>query len=147
MKPLKRTGLCKVFLDFDRRAAVTFRPLTWRVEGKLPSNLMKRMPKASIKENQTNQQCNASEAERKVSVQFTNDVEELTSLKKNKQSESKQQLDNPSTTRREELQSTAHRCDMKLSVDRSPSRGKKYPNNCKAETSLCRTKQTLLKNF
>ena len=73
---------------------------------------MKRVPKASPKENQTNQQRNASEAERKVRVQFTKHVEELTSLKRNKQS--KRQPGNPSTTSREELQSTAQRYDMKF---------------------------------
>ena len=71
LKPLKRTGRCKVFLDFDRRAAVTFGPPTRTVEGKLLSTLMRRVPKAPHKENQTNQQRNASEAERKVRAQFT----------------------------------------------------------------------------
>ena len=112
MKPLKRTGRCKVFLDFDRRAAVTFGPPTRTVEGKLLSNLMKRVPKAPPKENQTNQQRNASEAERKLRVHFTNYVEELTSLKRSKQS--KRQSGNPNTISREELQSTAQRYDKKL---------------------------------
>ena len=110
MRPLKRTGRCKVFLDFDRRAAVTFGPPTRTVDGKLLSNLMKRLPKASPKENQANQQQQASEANRR--VQFTKHVEELTSFKRNKQS--KQQPDNSSTTSREELQSTAHRYDKIL---------------------------------
>ena len=114
MKPLKRTGRCKVFLDFDRRAAVTFGPPTRTVEGKLLSNLMKRVPKARPKENQTDQQQQVSETERKVRVQFTKSVEELTSLKRNKQSKSKQQPSNPSTTHREELQSTAQRHDKKF---------------------------------
>ena len=112
MKPLKRTGRCKVFLDFDRRAAVTFGPPTRTVEGKLLSNLMKRVPKAPLKENQTNQQRNASEAERKLRVQFTNYVEELTSLKSSKQSKRKSGKTN--TISREELQSTAQRYDKKL---------------------------------
>ena len=113
MKPLKRTGWCKVFLDFDRRAAVTFGPPTRTEEGKLLSNLTKRVPKAPPKENQTNHQRNASEKERKVRVQFTKHVEELTSLKRNKHS--KQQTINSSTTSREELQSgTAERYDKKL---------------------------------
>ena len=73
------------------------------------SNLMRRVPKASLKENQTNQQRNACEAERKVRVQFTKHVEELTSLKRNKQN--KKQPSNPSTTGREELQSKAQRYD------------------------------------
>ena len=73
---------------------------------------MKRVPKAPPKENQTNQQRNASEAERKLRVHFTNYVEELTSLKRNKQS--KQQPGNSSTTSREELQSTAHRYDKRF---------------------------------
>ena len=111
MKPLKRTGRCKVFLDFDRRAAVTFGPPTRRAEGKLLSNLMRRGWKAPSKENQTNQQRNASEAERKVRVQFTNYVEELTSLKRNKQSKNKEQPSNSSTTSTQELQSTAQRYD------------------------------------
>ena len=72
---------------------------------------MKRVPKAPPKEIQTNQQRNASEAERKVRVQFTKHVEELTSLKRNKQS--KPQPGNPSTTSKEELQSTAQRYDRK----------------------------------
>ena len=101
---MKRTVRCKVFLDFDRRAAVTFGPPTRTVEGKLLSNLMKRVPKASPKENQTNQQPNSNEAERKVRVQFTKDVEELTSLKRNNKNQSKQQPEHPSTTRREEFQ-------------------------------------------
>ena len=112
MKPLKRTGRCKVFLDFDRKAAVTFGPATGTVEGKLLSNLMKRVPKAPPKENQTNQQRNASEAERKLRVQFTKHVEELTLFKRNKQS--KKQPSNPNTISREELQSTAQRCDKKF---------------------------------
>ena len=62
---------------------------------------MKRMPKALPKDNQTIQQRNASEAERKVREQFTKHVEELTSLKRNKQSKGKQQPGNPSTTRRD----------------------------------------------
>ena len=66
---------------------------------------MKKVPKALPKESQTNQQCNASEAERKVRVQITKDVEELNSLKGNKQSKSKQQPSSPSTM---ELQSAAH---------------------------------------
>ena len=87
LKPLKRTGRCKVFLDIDRRAAVTIGLPTRTVEGKLLSNLLKRVPKAPHKENQMNQQRNASEAERKVRrVQFTKHFEELTSLKSNKQS-------------------------------------------------------------
>ena len=112
LKPLKRTGRCKIFLDFDWRAAVTFGPPTRTVDGRLLSNLMKCVSKAPPKENQTNQQRNTSEAERKVRAQFTKYVEELTSLKKNKQS--KQQPGNPSTTGREELQSTAQRCDKKI---------------------------------
>ena len=36
LKLLKQTGRCKVFLDFDKRAAVTFGPPTQTVEGKLP---------------------------------------------------------------------------------------------------------------
>ena len=112
MKPLKRTGRCKVFLDFDRRAAVTFGPPTRTVEGNLLSNLMNRVPKAPPKENQINQQRNTSEAERKVRAQFTKHVEELTSLKRNKQS--KRQPGNPSTISREELQLTAQRYDKKF---------------------------------
>ena len=80
------------------------------MEGKLLSNLMKRLPKAAPKENQTNQQQQASEAYRR--VQFTKHVEELTSFKRNKQS--KQQPGNSSATNREELQSTAHRYDKRF---------------------------------
>ena len=112
MKPLKRTERCKVFLDFDKRAAVTFGLPTRTVEGQLLSNLMKRVPKAPPKENQTNQQRKASEAERKLRVQFTKHVEELTSFKRNKQS--KRQPGNPSTISREELQLTAQRYDRKF---------------------------------
>ena len=112
MKPLKRTGRCKVFLDFDRRAAVTFGPPTRTVKGKLLSNLMKRVSKAPPKENQTNQQRNASEAERKLRVQFTKHVDELTSLKRNKQC--KMQPGNPCTNSREELQTAAQRYDKKF---------------------------------
>ena len=73
---------------------------------------MKRVPKAPPKENQTNQQRNASEAERKSRVQFTKHVEELISSKRNKQS--KKQPDNPNTISREELQLTAQRYDKKF---------------------------------
>ena len=73
---------------------------------------MKRVPNAPPKENRTNRQCNAGEAERKLRVQFTKHVEELTSPKMNKQS--KQQPSNSSTTDREELQSTAQRYDKKF---------------------------------
>ena len=73
---------------------------------------MKRVPKAPPKENQTNQQRNAIEAERKFRVHFTNYVEELTSLKRSKQS--KKQSGNPNTISREELQSTAQRYDKKF---------------------------------
>ena len=64
------------------------------------------------KENQTIQQRNFCEAERKVRAQFTKHVEELTSLRRNKHS--KKQPGNPSTTSREELQSTAQRYDKKI---------------------------------
>ena len=77
------------------------------MEGKLLSNLMRRVPKAPPKENQTNQQRNTSEAERKLRVQITKHVEELTSFKRNKQS--KRQPGNPSTASRKELKSTAQR--------------------------------------
>ena len=109
---MKRTERCKVFLDFGRRAAVTFGPPTRAVEGKLLSNLMKSVPKAPHKQNQTNQQRNASGAERKARVEFRKHVEELTSLKRNKQS--KQQPSKSSTTSREELQSTVQRYDKKF---------------------------------
>ena len=109
MKPLKRTGRCKVLHDFDRRAAVTFGPPTRTVKDKLLSNLMKRLPKAPPKDNQTNQKCNAIEAKRKERVQFTKHVEELTSLKRNIQ-----QPGNPSTTLREELQPGAQSYDKKF---------------------------------
>ena len=112
MKPLRRTGRCKVFLGFDRRGAFTFGPPTRTVEGKLLSNLMKRVPNAVPKENQTNQQRNASEAERKVRVHFQQHVEELTSLKRIEQS--KQQPTNSSRTCRGELQSTAQKYDKKF---------------------------------
>ena len=112
MKPLKRTGRCNVFLDFERKAAVTFGSPTRTVEGKLLSNLIKRVPKVPPKENQTNQQRNASEAEQKLRVKFTKLVEELTSFKRNKQS--KRQPGNPNTISREELQSTAQRYDKKF---------------------------------
>ena len=75
---------------------------------------MKRMPKAAPKQNRTNQQHKASEPEQKVQVQFTKVIEELTSLKRNNQSKSKQQLSNSSTTSRQELQSTDQRYDKKF---------------------------------
>ena len=112
MKPLKRTGRCKVFLDFDRRAAVTFGPPTRTVEGKLLSNLMRREPKAPPKENQTNQHQQASEANRR--VQFNKEIEVRTLLKENQQSKSEQQPGKSSTTSREEFQSRAHSYDKKL---------------------------------
>ena len=55
LKPLKRTGLCEVFLVFHRRAAVTIGPPIQTVKRKLLSNLMRRVPKAPLKKNQTNQ--------------------------------------------------------------------------------------------
>ena len=110
MKPLKRTGLCKVFLDFDRR--VTFDPLTRTVEGKLLSNLIKRVRKAPPKENQTNQQQQAIEAKRR--VQFNKEIEVRTLIKGNQQSKSKQPPGNSSATSREELQSAAQRSHKKL---------------------------------
>ena len=93
MKPLKRTGQCKV-------------------EGKLLSNLMKRVPKAPLKENQTNQHQQASEANRR--VQFKKEIEVRTLLKGNQKSKSEQQPGKSSTTSREELQSTTQRYDKKL---------------------------------
>ena len=112
MKPLKRTGRCEVLLDFDRRAAVTFGPPTRTLEGKLQSNLMKRLPAALPEENQTNQRQQASEANRR--VQFNKEIEVRTLLKGNHQSKSEQQPGKSSTTSREEFQSTAHRYDKKL---------------------------------
>ena len=112
MKPLKRTGRCKVFLDFGRRAAVTFGQPTRTVEGKLLSNLMKRVPKATPKENQTNQQHQASEANRR--VQFNKEIDVRTLLKGNQQSKSEAQPVNSSATCREELQSTASRYDKRF---------------------------------
>ena len=73
---------------------------------------MKRVPNAPPKENQTNQQRNAREAERKARVQFTKHVEELTSLKRNKQS--KQQPSNSNTTSREAFQSTVQRNEKRI---------------------------------
>ena len=73
---------------------------------------MKRVPRAPPKKNQTNQQCNASEAERKLRVQFTKHVEELTSFKRNKQR--KKQPGNTNVINREELQSEAQRYDKKI---------------------------------
>ena len=64
------------------------------------------------KENQTNQQQQASEANRR--VQFNEEIEVRTLLKGNQQSKSKQQPGNPGTTRREELQSSAHTYDKKF---------------------------------
>ena len=73
---------------------------------------MKRVPKAPLKENQTNQHQQASEANRR--VQFNKEIEVRTLLKGNQQSKSEQQPGKSSTTSREELQSTAHRYDKKL---------------------------------
>ena len=112
LRPVKRTGRCKVFLDFDRRAAVTFGPPTWTVEGKLLSNLMKRVPRAPPKKNQTNQHQQASEANRR--VQFNKEIEVRTLLKGNQQIKSEQQPGKSSTTSKEEFQSTAHSYDTKL---------------------------------
>ena len=72
------------------------------------------LEKAAPKQNRTNQQHKASEPERKVQVQFTKVIEELTSLERNNQSKSKQQLSNSSTTSRKELQSTDQRYDKKF---------------------------------
>ena len=82
------------------------------MEGKLLSNLMKRVPKAPTKENQTNQHQQASEANRR--VQFNKDIEVRTLRKGNQQGKSEQQTGKSGTTSREELQSTAHRYDKKL---------------------------------
>ena len=75
---------------------------------------MKRVPTAPLKDNQTNQQRNASEAERKVRLQFTKHVEELTSLKSNKQSKTKWQPGNSRTSHSEEFQSADQSYDKKL---------------------------------
>ena len=72
------------------------------------------LEKAAPKQNRTNQQHKASEPERKVQVQFTKVIEELTSLERNNQSKSKQQLSNSSTTSRKGLQSTDQRYDKKF---------------------------------
>ena len=82
------------------------------MEGKLLSNLMKRLPKATPKENQTNQQQQASEANRR--VQFNKEIEVRTLLKSNQQSKNQKQPGNLNTTCREELQSTAHRYDQRF---------------------------------
>ena len=60
------------------------------MEGKLLSNSLKRGTKAPTKENQTNLQQNASEANRK--VQFKNEVDLRILRKGNKQSKSNQAL-------------------------------------------------------
>ena len=96
-------------MTLKRKAFVTFGPPTRTVKGKLLSNLMKRVPKATPEREQTNKQRNASEAERKVRVQFTKSVEELTSLKIKKQSYRKQQPGNSITTSKQELQSNIQR--------------------------------------
>ena len=72
---------------------------------------MKRVLKAPPKGNQTDQQ-QASEANRR--VQFNKEIEVQTLLKGNQQSKSEQQPGKASTTRRKELQSTAHRYDKKF---------------------------------
>ena len=82
------------------------------MEGKLLSNLMKRVSKAPLKDNQTNQHQQASEANRR--VQFNKEIEVRTLLKGNQQSKSEQQTGKSMKTSREELQSTAHRYDKKL---------------------------------
>ena len=75
------------------------------MEGKLLSNLMKTVPKATPpryfnKKNTANRR-----------VQINKDIEVQTLLRGDQQSRNKQQQGNPSTTRRKELQSTAHRFD------------------------------------
>ena len=77
---------------------------------------MKRVSKAPTKENQTKQQRNTSEAERR--VQFTEAAivpyEWLTLRKSKKQSKSEQHPGNSSTISREQLQATVQRHDNKL---------------------------------
>ena len=74
------------------------------------------MPKAPPKENQRNQQQQASEANRR--VQFNKETEVRTLLKGNQQSKIEQQFrqqpGNSSTTHREEFQSAAQRYDKKF---------------------------------
>ena len=86
------------------------------MEGKLLSNLMKRVSKAPTKENQTKQQRNISEAERR--VQFTEAAivpyDWLTLRKSKKQSKSEQHPGNSTTIGREQLQATVQRHDNKL---------------------------------
>ena len=50
LERLKRIGRCKVIPVFYRRADVTYPPPTPTVEGKLLSNLMKRVLKTPTKE-------------------------------------------------------------------------------------------------
>ena len=112
LKLLKRTGLCEVFLVFHRRAAVTIGPPIQTVKGKLLSNLMRRVPMAPPKKNQTNQQQQASEANRR--LQFNKEIEVPTLFKGNQQRKSQQKTCNSSATSREEFQSTADRYDKKF---------------------------------
>ena len=87
------------------------RPRYWKVQFVVQSE-RERVSKAPPKDNQINQQQQASEAKR--TVQFNKEVEVQTLLKENQQSKSEQQPGNSSTTSREELQSTSHRSDKKL---------------------------------
>ena len=86
------------------------------MEGKLLSNLIKRVSKAPTKENQTNKQRNTSEAKQR--VQFTEasivPYEWLTLRKSKKQSKSEQHPGNSSTIIREQFQATVQRHDNKL---------------------------------
>ena len=175
MKPLKRIGWYKNFLDFDRRAVVTFGPPTRTVKGKLPHYLIKRVPKAHPKENQPNQQQQASEANRR--VVFNKETEVRTLPKGNKQNKSKQQPGIPTTSGKEELQLTACRYDKKFQdlveevntkrrlgykiIEDSDRRnnlkvlyqqtvhllGEKHPNHCSVKISVHLTQQVSLKNI
>ena len=73
---------------------------------------MKIVSKESLKESQTNQHQQASEANRR--VQFNKEIEGRTLLTGNQQRKSKRQPGKSSTTSRKEFQSTAHRYDKKV---------------------------------
>ena len=93
-KPLKLSGWCKVFLVFEGRVPATSGPHTRSVEAKLLSNSMQRNRKLLTNKNRTDEQRNASEANRK--AQFNKEIEVRTPLISIKQGNSWQQPSNSS---------------------------------------------------
>ena len=145
LKAPKQTGWCKVFLVFDRRLAVTFGCAN-QVGGKPQFSLMRRVLKASTKENQTDQQQIALEENRR--VQFNKEIEEWTRLIGNQQSKNEHQSGNSNAISRDQLLSTADKyksfLDFVREVNNKRSLGyKKIKNSHRPNKPKILYKQTV----